>query len=291
MPSALAAGAMVAFAGNSLLCRMALGSGAIDAASFTLIRFGSGTAVLLLLAAVSGTLPRASRGGNWLSAAVLFIYAFPFAFAYAWLATGTGALVLFGTVQLTMIAAGLRAGERPSPFDWVGLTLALAGLVWLVMPGLSTSPSPPGVALMAVAGMAWGLYSLIGRDSVSPVADVTGTFVRMMPAMLAVLALTWPSTHASLRGATLAALSGAVTSGGGYVIWYHALRHLTATRASILQLSVPALAALGGTLALAEPVTVRLLTAAALILGGVALSIVGRTRTAPSFRPAPDRGQ
>ena len=291
MAPALAAGAMVAFAGNSLLCRMALGSGAIDAASFTLIRFGSGTVVLLLLAAVSGTLPRASRGGNWLSAAVLFVYAFPFAFAYTWLATGTGALVLFGTVQLTMIAAGLRAGERPSPVDWAGLTLALAGLVWLVMPGLSTSPAPAGVALMAVAGMAWGLYSLIGRESVAPVAEVTGTFVRMMPAMLAVIALTWPSTHASLRGATLAALSGAVTSAGGYVIWYHALRHLTATRASILQLSVPALAALGGTLALAEPVTMRLLTAAALILGGVALAIVGRTRTAPPFRPAADRGQ
>ena len=290
---------MVAFAGNSLLCRMALGGGAIDAASFTVIRFGSGAVVLLLLTAASGTLPVSARGvlrlrpggGSWLSAAVLFIYAFPFAFAYARLTTGTGALVLFGTVQLTMIAAGLRAGERPSPFDWVGLALALAGLVWLVMPGLSSSPSPAGVALMTVAGVAWGLYSLLGRDSVAPVADVTGTFLRMMPAMLAVVALMWPSTHGSLRGVTLAALSGAVTSGGGYVIWYHALRHLTATRASILQLSVPALAALGGTLVLAEPVTVRLLTAAALILGGVALSIGGRTPTAPPFRPAPDRGQ
>jgi drug/metabolite transporter (DMT)-like permease len=126
---------------------------------------------------------------------------------------------------------------------------------------------------------------------VAPVADVTGTFVRMMPAMLAVVGLTWPSTHASLRGVTLAALSGAVTSGGGYVVWYHALRRLTATRASILQLSVPALAALGGTLVLAEPLTVRLITAAALILGGVSLSIGGRTRTAPAFRPAQDRGQ
>ena len=282
---------MVAFAGNSLLCRMALGSGAIDAASFTLIRFGSGALVLLLLAAVSGTLPTAARGGSWLSAAVLVVYAFPFAFAYARLTTGTGALVLFGTVQLTMIATGLRRGERPSPFDWVGLALASTGLVWLVMPGLSTSPSPAGVALMTVAGIAWGVYSLRGRDSVAPVADVTGTFVRMVPAMLAVVALTWPAPHGSLRGVTLAALSGAVTSAGGYVIWYHALRHLTATRASILQLSVPALAALGGTLVLAEPLTVRLLTAAALILGGVGLSIGGRTRTAPSFRPAPDRGQ
>lgn len=282
---------MVAFAGNSLLCRMALGGGAIDAASFTTIRFGSGAVALLILAAASGTLPSAARGGGWLPAAVLFVYAFPFAFAYAWLTTGTGALVLFGTVQLTMIAAGLRAGERPSALDWIGLALATAGLVWLVMPGLSTSPSPAGVALMSVAGIAWGLYSLLGRNSTAPVADVTGTFIRLAPATLAVTALTWPSSHASLRGITLATLSGAVTSGGGYVVWYHALRHLTAARASILQLSVPALAALGGALVLAEPVTLRLVTAAALILGGVAVSIGGRTLTGASPLPAPDRGQ
>jgi drug/metabolite transporter (DMT)-like permease len=144
---------------------------------------------------------------------------------------------------------------------------------------------------MSVAGFAWGLYSLLGRDSTAPVADVTGTFIRLTPATLAVTALAWPSLHVSLRGAVLAGVSGAVTSGGGYVIWYYALRRLTAMRASILQLSVPALAALAGTLVLAEPITVRLVTAAALILGGVALSIGGRTRTSPAFRPAPDRGQ
>jgi drug/metabolite transporter (DMT)-like permease len=282
---------MVAFAGNSLLCRMALGAGTIDAASFTTIRFGSGALALLIVAASSGALRSAARGGSWLSAAVLFVYAFPFAFAYARLTTGTGALVLFGTVQITMIAAGLRAGERPSASEWIGLAAAFAGLVWLVTPGLSTSPAPAGVALMSVAGIAWGLYSLLGRDSTAPVADVTGTFIRLVPAMLAVTALAWPSVHVSLRGATLAAVSGAVTSGGGYVIWYYALRRLMATRASILQLSVPALAALAGTLVLAEPITVRLVTAAALILGGVALSIGGRTQMSPSLRPAPDRGQ
>lgn len=282
---------MVAFAGNSLLCRMALAGGAIDAASFTTIRFGSGAVALLILAAASGTLSTSARGGSWRSAAVLFVYAFPFAFAYTRLATGTGALVLFGTVQLTMIAAALRAGERPSALDWTGLTIASSGLVWLVMPGLSTSPSAAGVGLMAVAGIAWGLYSLLGRDSIAPFDDVTGTFLRLTPATLAVTALAWPSAHASLRGATLAAVSGVVTSGGGYIVWYQSLRHLTATRAAILQLSVPALAAVAGTVALAEPVTVRLVTAAALILGGVALSIGGRTRSGPSRRPAPDRGQ
>ena len=264
---------MLAFAGNSLLGRMALGGGAIDPASFTTIRFCTGALALLLLAAASGT-PRASAGGSWRSAAVLFVYAFPFAFAYARLTTGTGALVLFGTTQITMIAAGLRAGERPSRLEWLGLTIALAGLLWLVMPGLSTSPSPAGVALMFVAGIAWGAYSLLGRGSTAPVADVTGTFLRLSPLTLGVAAAAWSSAHVSVRGATLAALSGAVTTGGGYVIWYHALRHLTAMRASILQLSVPALAALGGALVLAEPITVRLLTAAALILGGVALSIL-----------------
>jgi len=282
---------MVAFAGNSLLCRMALGGGSIDAASFTTIRFGSGALALLILAATSGTLRTAVRGGSWLSAAVLFVYAFPFAFAYSLLTTGTGALVLFGATQITMIAAGLRAGERPSIFDWIGLAISVAGLLWLVTPGLSTSPSPAGVALMFVAGIAWGAYSLLGRGSTAPMADVTGTFLRLAPLTLGVVAAGSASTHVSTRGVTLAALSGAVTSGGGYVIWYYALRRLTAMRASILQLSIPALAALAGAVVLNEPITVRLLTAAALILGGVALSIGGHTRMSPSLGPAPDRGQ
>jgi drug/metabolite transporter (DMT)-like permease len=267
---------MVAFAANSLLCRMALGAGAIDAASFTAIRFGSGALALLMLAAVRGAPRLRSEPGTWRSAAVLFVYAFPFSFAYGRLTTGTGALVLFGTTQVTMIAAGLRAGERPTAFDWTGLAIALAGLLWLVMPGLATSPSPAGVALMFVAGIAWGVYSLLGRGSTEPVADVTATFLRLAPLTFIVVAVLWSSTHATTRGVALAALSGAVTSGGGYMIWYYALRRLTATRASILQLTVPALAALAGVAVLGEPVTVRLLTAAALILGGVALSVLDR---------------
>jgi drug/metabolite transporter (DMT)-like permease len=264
---------MVAFAGNSLLCRMALGAGAIDAASFTAIRFGSGAVALLLLAGASGTLPTSTRRGSWRSAIVLFVYALPFSFAYTRLTTGTGALVLFGTTQVTMIAAGLRAGERPTTFDWAGVAIALAGLLWLVMPGLSTSPSPAGVALMFVAGLAWGAYSLLGRGSTEPAAEVTAAFLRLAPLTFIAVAILWPSTHMSRRGVALAAVSGALTTGGGYVVWYYALRRLTAMRASILQLTVPALAALAGVAVLGEPITLRVVTAAALILGGVALSI------------------
>jgi drug/metabolite transporter (DMT)-like permease len=274
-----ACAAMAAFAGNSLLCRMALGTGAIDAASFTTIRFCTGALALLVFATASRTTLRSGQEGTWLSAAVLLVYAFPFAYAYARLATGTGALVLFGTVQATMLVAGVLAGERPSRFEWAGLVTAAAGLVWLVAPGLDTSPSPFGVALMAIAGAAWGAYSLLGRRSRAPLATTVGTFVRLAPATVVVGALAWPAAHASARGVILASVSGALTSGGGYVVWNYALRHLTATRAAVLQLSVPALAALGGVAVLDEPVTLRLITAAALILGGIALAIAGRTRT------------
>jgi drug/metabolite transporter (DMT)-like permease len=271
---------MLAFAANSLLCRVALASGAIDAASFTTVRFVSGALALLLFTAATGR--SALSGGSWRAAAVLFVYAFPFAFAYTRLGAGTGALVLFGSVQATMIAAGLAAGERPSAVEWAGLLIASGGLLWLVAPGLSTSPPPLGVALMAVAGAAWGVYSLIGRRSGDPIAATAGTFVRLAPATLAVSALTWPSAHVSPGGLGLALLSGIVTSGGGYIVWYQTLRSLRATRAAVLQLSVPALAAIGGTLVLAEPVTLRLVTAAVLILGGIAASIAFRSRHASS---------
>jgi drug/metabolite transporter (DMT)-like permease len=271
---------MVAFAGNSLLCRTALGSHAIDPISFTTIRFASGALALFAFGAFSG---RGIRGGSWSAAAVLFVYAFPFAAAYTELTTGMGALIMFGTVQVTMIAADVVAGEPPTRAEWIGLIVAAAGLVWLVTPGLSTSPPAQGVALMIVAGVAWGVYSLIGQRSADAVATTAGTFVRLVPALLVVSALSTHSAHADRSGIALAAVSGAVTSAGGYVVWYYALRRLTATRASILQLSVPALAALGGTLALGEPVTLRLVTGAALILGGVGLSIGGRRRLGPQL--------
>jgi drug/metabolite transporter (DMT)-like permease len=279
---------MLAFAGNSLLCRMALGGHAIDAVSFTTIRFTAGAIALLLFGAVSR---RGVRGGSWTAAAVLFVYAFPFASAYTRLTTGMGALVMFGTVQVTMIAAGITAGERPSRLEWIGLAAAAAGLVWLVMPGLSSSPPLDGVSLMVIAGVAWGMYSLIGRRSGDALAATAGTFVRLAPALLLTSAVTIPSAHLERAGITLAALSGVATTGGGYIVWYYALRQLSATRGSIQQLSVPALAALGGTVVLGEPVTLRLVTAAALILGGVGLSVGARPAATVPARLVPDRGQ
>jgi len=271
------AAAMAAFAANSLLCRLALAPAAIDAASFTAIRFVSGALALLALASTSRG-PRRQPGGDWTSAAVLLAYAVPFAFAYVRLNAGTGALVLFGAAQLSMIAAALWAGDRPSWMEWTGLAIALAGLVYLVFPGLTSSPSPIGVTLMGVAGVAWGLYSLLGRRVAAPLAATTGNFLRVAPGTLAVTAACWGSLHVSPRGAVLAFVSGAVTSAGGYIVWYQALRGLTATRAAVVQLSVPALAALGGTVFLAETLTLRLVLSAALILGGVGVSIAGRAR-------------
>lgn len=206
---------------------------------------------------------------------MLFAYAVPFAFAYRTLPAGTGALILFATVQVTMIAAGLRSGERPPAVVWTGLLLALGGLAWLVRPGLA-APSPVGAALMAAAGAAWGLYSLRGRRSASPVRDTAGNFVRSVLPALVVSAAAAGTAHATPRGALLAFLSGAVTSGAGYAIWYAALPGLTAVRAGIVQLGVPVLAAGGGALFLGERVTLRLLLASIVILGGVAMAITGR---------------
>lgn len=268
---------MAAFAANGLLCRMALGGGAIDATSFTTVRFVSGALALLLFGARPG-LRATSRAGGWTSAAVLFAYAFPFAFAYAQLPTGTGALVLFGAVQVTMIVAGLIAGERPSAFEWCGLVGAIAGLVWLVMPGLSSSPPLGGAALMMAAGAAWGLYSLLARASTRPLDDVAGTFLRLAPATLAMSVILAAQRNSTARGLVLAVASGVIATAGGYVVWNIALRSLTATRAAILQLSVPVLAAFGGAVILQEAVTGRLITAAVLILGGIGLAIAGRTR-------------
>jgi drug/metabolite transporter (DMT)-like permease len=272
---ALAALTLVAFAANSVLCRLALGGGAIDAASFTTIRVASGAAMLLLVSRLTRT-RGSGLGGNWGSAVVLFLYALPFAFAYTTLSTGTGALILFGCVQATMMIAALRAGERPTLLEWAGLAAAIAGLVYLVSPGLS-APDPPGAALMGIAGVSWGLYSLRGRGSSDPVGTTTGNFLRATPLVALAGASLWPASVVSWRGATLALVSGAVTSGLGYVIWYRTLRRITATRAAIVQLPVPLLTAIGGVIVLSESVSTRLVVAAVLILGGVGLAIASRT--------------
>lgn len=267
----LTALALVAFAGNSILCRLALGAHLIDPAGFTAVRLGSGALALCLLIALrTGGLPRI--GGQWGSAAALFAYAAAFSLAYITLSAGTGALILFGAVQLTMILAGLLAGERPRPAEWLGLALALGGLIVLVRPGLA-APSPAGSALMATAGVAWGVYSLRGRGSTEPLRNTAGNFLRTLPLALLLLLAAGRGATWEPRGVLLAAASGALASGLGYAIWYAALPALTATRAALVQLLVPVLAAAGGVALLGEAIPLRLPVAAAMVLGGVALAV------------------
>ena len=260
----------MAFAANSVLCRLALRDGAIDAASFSTIRLVSGAVMLLLLTA--GMPKSASRAeGSWISATLLFLYAVPFSFAYLGLSAGTGALILFGCVQLTMLSAAIRSGERPQPLQWLGIGLACTGLVYLVLPGLAAPPLV-SAGLMALAGCAWGFYSLRGRGATNPLAQTSSNFVRSVPMVLAVSALALPRMHVEPRGALLAVASGALASALGYVVWYTALRRLTATRAAVLQLAVPILAAAGGVILLGELVTHQLVLSAAMVLGGIALT-------------------
>jgi drug/metabolite transporter (DMT)-like permease len=273
--------ALVAFAANSVLARLALVEDAIDAASFTSVRLISGATMLLLVVVLGGRRPAGSRG-SWISAGALFLYAVAFSFAYVSLSAGTGARILFGAVQATMIGVALASGDRPHPLQWLGLLLALAGLIYLVLPGLA-APPPVGAALMGAAGIAWGVYSLRGRTAADPLADTAGNFARTVPLVLAVSAvslLVLGRGHLSGAGMVLAAVSGAVTSGLGYVIWYAALGGLTATRAATVQLSVPVLAAGGGVLFLSERITLRLVLSAIMILGGIALTVAARERLA-----------
>lgn len=266
--------AMLAFAGNSLLCRLALRDTGIDAASFTAIRLASGALILAALLMLRGKRPTA--GGSWPMAAMLFAYAVCFSFAYRDLTAATGALLLFGAVQFTMMGYGLATGERVAGLRLVGLLLALGGLVWLLLPGLAAPPWLEA-ALMLAAGVAWGVYSLLGKGAGDPTAATGGNFLRSLPfAAVLMLAATTSGTvdrPMDQMGAFYAILSGAVTSGLGYVLWYAALPMLRATSAATVQLSVPAIAALGGVVLLAEPITARLLVASVAVLGGIALTI------------------
>jgi drug/metabolite transporter (DMT)-like permease len=261
--------ALVAFAFNSILCRMALRTGEADAVGFTVVRLVSGAVALIVISYLSKS-GKASKRGNWVYAFCLFMYAICFSFAYLGLTAATGALILFSSVQFTMIAVTLFRGERPNALEWLGLLIALGGLVYLLLPGLS-SPPPFQSALMAAAGIAWGFYTLRGKGSGDPLGDTTGNFIRTVPMIVAAAI---PST----RGLVLAILSGALTSGVGYAFWYAALKHHTATRAAVLQLSVPMLTAFAGVLLLSEVMTQRLLIAAAFILGGIGLTILSRQK-------------
>ncbi len=276
---ALTALTMVAFASNSILCRLALQTRAIDPASFTLVRILAGAVALLVIVRMVNPAARVVSLRRWTGAAFLFLYAAAFSFAYTSLSAGTGALILFGCVQATMLAVALRSGERPRPLEWIGLAIAVAGLVYLVAPGLQ-APAPVGCALMAIAGVAWGFYSLTGRGSTNPLADTSRNFTRAAPLALAVALvarLAGADVHATRAGVLLAIASGALSSGLGYAIWYAALRGLSATRAATVQLSVPVIAALGGVSFLSETITLRLVLSAILILGGVGAALAGRS--------------
>ncbi len=269
--------AMIAFAGNSLLCRIALKHTPIDAASFTLIRLTSGALMLWLVARATR---RANHGsGNWLSAAALCGYAVCFSFAYVSLTAATGALLLFGAVQATMIGHGLWAGERFRKVQIVGLALALAGLVGLLLPGLAAPPLI-GALLMLAAGAAWGVYSLRGRGAGDPTRITAGNFLRAVPIAAVVSVLLHDHATLDNTGIAYAVASGALASGIGYAIWYTALPALKATSAATVQLSVPVIAAVGGILLLGEQLTLRLVLASVAILGGIALVILEKQRSA-----------
>lgn len=269
--TALTSLAMVAFASNSLLCRVALKQTGIDAASFTSIRLISGALMLWLIVRIT----RGARtgGGNWRSAFALFAYAAGFSFAYVNLPAATGALLLFGAVQATMIGHGIWAGERPRKLQLMGLLLALGGLVALLLPGLSAPPLPDSV-LMLGAGIAWGIYSLRGKGAGDPTLVTAGNFLRAVPFAAALSLIMYDRATLDSAGSWYAIASGALASGIGYAIWYMALPALKATHAATVQLSVPVIAALGGIIFLGESITLLLVFASAAILGGIALVIL-----------------
>lgn len=276
----LTVAAMIAFAGNSLLARLALADGAIDAAGFTGLRLLSGALVLafILLTARDRTPVRwRTLEGSWASALALFVYALAFSLAYLKLGAAVGALILFAAVQASMIGWGLVRGERPGIREALGLVVAAGAFVWWLVPGL-TRPDPLGTALMIVSGIAWGVYSLRGRGAADATRATAGNFIRTVPLALPLVAFSLFQTGIGGAGLLLAIVSGAVTSGLGYVLWYRALKGLTALSAAIVQLSVPIIAALGGVLFLSEDLGLRFVIAASLVLGGIAFALSTRRR-------------
>jgi drug/metabolite transporter (DMT)-like permease len=270
----LTGAALLAFAANSIFCRLALLDRLIDPAVFTAIRLCSGALILAFLSFSRGEKPLAAPAGNVVPGLLLFFYALPFTFAYTALPAGTGALLLFGSVQVTMMLAALRSGYRPSAVEWAGLATAFGGLVYLTAPGVGAPPLI-GSALMVVAGIAWAFYTLRGKRPGSPLADTGGNFIVAALPSLVAGGVALPGTALNATGVWLAVASGALASGLGYTVWYRALRGLTAVRAAVVQLAVPVIAALGGVLFLAESPTARLLIAGSAVLGGIGLTIYG----------------
>ncbi len=267
--------ALLAFAGNSILCRLALGNDVIDAGSFTAIRLLSGIIVLVILMKVTQTRSTVASRGSWRASFMLFLYAVTFSYAYISLETGVGALILFGSVQITMILVGLLSGNKLHYFEWLGVIAAFSGFIYLVMPGV-TAPSLIGFILMSLAGVAWGFYTLAGRGSVNPLCDTTFNFLRTLPLVIILVVITIQYANISQKGIFFAVLSGGVASGIGYTIWYTALGGLSAIQAAVVQLLVPVIAAVGGVVFADEIFSFRLVLSSIIILGGILAVILGR---------------
>jgi len=262
---------MIAFAANSVLNRMALVGDATGPAAFALIRLGAGALFLLGLASLrGGGIPWRAPMRLW-GAATLALYVLGFSFAYVTLEAGTGALILFGGVQITMFIGAVVTREQVPAARWIGAAVAFGGLLVLLWPQGGLVPDARGVALMAAAAVGWGVYSLLGRGGTNPLGATAANFALALPAGVLVFALLPDAVTA--RGATLAVISGAITSGAGYALWYTVLPRLAASVAAVAQLSVPVIAASAGLALLAEPLSVRFAVAAVLVLGGVVYSL------------------
>ena len=267
--------ALIAFAGNSVLCRLALGEEVIDAASFTSIRLFSGIIVLFLILTLVHKDRNTTAKGSWQAAFFLFIYAVTFSYAYISLETGIGALILFSSVQISMIIIGIYTGNKLRYIEWIGMALAFSGFVYLILPSLTT-PSLSGFILMAISGVAWGFYTLAGKGSNNPLSDTAYNFVRTLPLVIILMALTIQYAELSQQGIWLAILSGGVTSGVGYAIWYAALKDISSTQAAVVQLLVPVIATLGGVIFANEVISMRLVIASVIILTGILAVIMGK---------------
>jgi len=272
--------ALIAFAANSILCRLALYEGLMDAGSFTAVRLMSGALMLGLIFSLRKQQQQQHNlqsSGSWLASLLLFIYAITFSYAYIALDIATGALILFAAGQMTLILAALFLGSRLSLLEWLGLLLAFSGFIYLMLPS-ATTPSWGGFVLMSISGVAWGFYTLMGKGSIQPLADTTSNFMRSIPMVILLMLFSFEYTHLNAQGLLYAVLSGAIASGVGYTIWYMALEKLQTIHAAVVQLLVPVLAALGGMMLLSEPITIQFIISSMIILSGILLVILQRNK-------------
>lgn len=273
--------ALIAFAANSVLCRLALGNESIDASSFTVIRLLSGAITLFIISSIKGNNKEELSKGSWTASFMLFLYAITFSLAYLSVDTGTGALILFGSVQITMVLLSIISGTRLHISEWTGVIIAFTGFIYLILPSITT-PSVNGFILMTISGISWSIYTLRGRSSKNPLMDTTYNFVRTTPFVALLAVFTIQNISYSSEGVVLALLSGGITSGVGYTIWYIALRGLSSTQAAVIQLSVPVIAAIGGVIFVSELITYRLIISATIVLGGILTVVLGKYYFAPN---------